>query len=112
MALDANILLAYVANMKAALIISDRFVFGDGTFAEVKVWRVPVPVPPSEHDFKYRLVYIVDGERVIGFDNERGKGDHQHVDGGEKPYAFRGVDDLMGDFVSAIERWRKHNDRR
>jgi len=37
---------------------------------------VPTPVPPTTHGFKYRLVYIVNGVRVVGFDNERGKGDH------------------------------------
>jgi hypothetical protein len=26
----------------------------------------------------YRLALVVDGERVIGYDNERGKGDHKH----------------------------------
>ncbi len=38
------------------------------------VWRLPEPALPCAHPFKYRLVYVVEGERVIGFDNERGKG--------------------------------------
>jgi len=40
-------------------------------------------VPPCGHAFKYRLVYVLNGERLVGFDNERGKGDHQHLDGKE-----------------------------
>jgi hypothetical protein len=36
--------------------------------------------PPCGHPFKYRLVLIVEGRRAIGFDNERGKGDHRHVE--------------------------------
>lgn len=56
--------------------------------------------------FKYRLVSIVDGERVVGFDNERGKGDHRHHDDRESPYAFHGIRALIDDFVSAVERWR------
>lgn len=97
--------------MKAALLIADRFAFGDGSFAEVKLWQVPSPVPPSEHGFKYRLVYIVDGERVIGFDNERGKGDHQHISGEERIYPFLTIDELLADFVAAIEAWRQHHGR-
>ena len=70
------------------------------------VWRVPKPVPPSEHGFKYRAVFVVDGVRVIGFDNERGKGDHCHLNGKEQPYQFRGVEALVEDFIAAIETWR------
>lgn len=102
-------MLAYYANMKATLVIERRIVFGDRDFAEAVIWKVPDSVPPTKHGFKYRLVYIVDGHRVIGFDNERGRGDHRH--NGEKvfEYQFLGIDRLMEDFAIAIERWRaKH----
>lgn len=72
---------------------------------EAVVWRVPAPVPPSEHCYKYRLVYLVDGARVVGFDNERGKGDHKHVGDAELAYVFRGVEQLVEDFLMEIERW-------
>ena len=51
---------------------------------------VSKPVPPSDHGFKYRLVYVVDGERVVGYDNEAGKGDHKHLgaDETEVPFTF------------------------
>jgi len=39
------------------------------------IWKVPKPVPPTEHGYKYRAVYVVDGVRIVGFDNERGKGE-------------------------------------
>lgn len=93
--------------MRAALVIRRRVIFGDRDFAELVVWRVPEPVPPSAHRFKYRLVYIVDGVRVIGFDNERGKGDHRHDGGEETPYHFLDVDRLLDDFVAAVESWRR-----
>ncbi len=67
------------------------------------IWQVPQPVPPSEHPYKYRLVYVVDGERVVGYDNERGKGDHKHLLGAELPYTFTGPDQLMTDFLADIE---------
>jgi hypothetical protein len=99
-------LLAYDANMKATLVIERRIVFGDRDFAEAVIWRVPEPVPPTHHGFKYRLVYIVDGRRVVGFDNERGRGDHRHHGEQISAYQFRDIDLLMADFAEAIEQWR------
>ncbi len=74
---------------------------------EAVVWRVPEPVPPSEHAFKYRLVWIVGGQRVVGFDNERGKGDHCHLDGLEVPYKFSTLEQLFEDFGTEIATRRK-----
>jgi hypothetical protein len=93
--------------MDATLIIRRRLTFADRDFAEMVVWALPTPVPPTTHGFKYRLVYIVDGQRVLGFDNERGKGDHRHDGDQEIPYAFHDIDGLLGDFVQAVEEWRK-----
>jgi hypothetical protein len=67
------------------------------------VWRVPEPVPPSEHGFKYRAVYSIGGARVVGFDNERGKGDHCHIDGVERPYTFVSIERLIEDFIAAVD---------
>lgn len=95
-----------IANMAAELITHFKNVTPDGSIIEWIVWRVPEPVPPTEHGFKYRAVFIVEGVRVIGFDNERGKGDHCHIGGQEQPYLFQGVEQLVEDFISAIEEWR------
>jgi hypothetical protein len=89
--------------MKAELVIRERVVFGDGELTEMVVWRVPRPVPPSTHSFKYRLVYIVGGRRVLGYDNERGKGDHKHAGGVEEPFTFTTIDELLGKFVAEVE---------
>ena len=67
------------------------------------VWRVPEPVPPSDHAFKYRLVFVRAGKRVVGYDNERGKGDHKHVGGRETTYRFVDVDTLLADFLRDVE---------
>ena len=53
------------------------------------------------------MVYIVNGNRVVGFDNERGKGDHCHLDGIERKYDFTTVEQLMADFIAEIEKRRK-----
>jgi hypothetical protein len=34
----------------------------------------------------------------VGYDNERGKGDHQHFKGAETPCVFSTVEQLMSDF--------------
>lgn len=67
------------------------------------VWRVPKPVPPSEHPFKYRLVFVRDGKRVVGYDNERGKGDHKHLGQRELAYRFVDIETLVADFLRDVE---------
>ena len=32
------------------------------------------PVALINHSIKFRLAYVVAGERIVGFDNERGRG--------------------------------------
>jgi hypothetical protein len=95
-----------VANMDAKLITEFKHVADDGGIIQMIVWRVPEAVPPTEHGFKYRLVYVVEGVRVVGFDNERGKGDHCHIDGEEHPYHFSTVDQLIADFITEVEKRR------
>ncbi|WP_374246226.1 DUF6516 family protein [Zoogloea sp.] len=46
---------------------------------------------------------------MVGFDNERGKGDHKHVGDEERPYAFAGVDRLIDDFIQEVERWKSEH---
>ena len=78
----------------------------EGHLIEMVVWRVPDRVPPCKHPYKYRLVYIVESLRVIGYDNERGKGDHRHVDGIETPYKFVSIEQLIDDFIEDVKRRR------
>jgi hypothetical protein len=88
--------------VKAQLVIRDRRVFEDGCFVEVVVWRVPLPVLPAEHSLKYRLFYGRPGERIVGYDNERGKGDHRHYGNREEPYAFSTLAKLLDDFEADV----------
>jgi hypothetical protein len=91
-----------MANMPAQLITCFKNVTTDGAILELVIWKVPRPVPPTEHGYKYRAVYVVNGVRVVGFDNERGKGDHCHRDGVEQPYVFISVEQLIEDFIAAV----------
>jgi hypothetical protein len=81
-----------------------------GYVTEIVIWRLPKPVPGSLHKFKYRLFFGRAGQRIIGYDNERGKGDDKHVDGIERPYRFSGLDALERDFFADIENWSTRNE--
>jgi hypothetical protein len=83
--------------MKATPVLKTKERHGAGT-VEIVIWRVPEPAPPSQHPYKYRLVYVVDGRRVVGYDNERGKGDHRHLGESEERYRFVDPDTLLADF--------------
>ena len=92
-----------IANMSAELMTRFKNVTADGALLELVIWKVPQPVPPTSHGYKYRAVYVVDGVRIVGFDNERGKGDHCHLDGAELPYTFTSVEQLIEDFIAAVD---------
>ena len=92
--------------MKATCIFYDRKDYPDGAIVELTIWQVPEPVPGSAHGLKYSLFYGYPGRRLVGYDNERGKGDHRHVDGREESYAFTTVEVLIADFVADVRKFR------
>lgn len=92
--------------MKASLIIDFKDITPEGEIIQMRVWRVPHPVAPSEHLFKYSMFYGQVDQRHIGFDNERGKGDHCHIDGTEFAYTFVTLEKLIDDFIAAVEQRR------
>ena len=79
------------------------------SFAELVLWRMPKPVQGSDHEFKYRLAYVVDSVCVVRYDNEVGKGDHRHFGETEKTYPFSTPEKLMTDFQDDIARWNDEN---
>ena len=95
--------------MKATELARTRIVYSETAFAELVLWRVPVPITGSSHEFKYRLAYVVNGVCVLRYDNEVGKGDHRHFDGNESAYAFKSPDDPIADFQRDIARWNREN---
>jgi hypothetical protein len=96
-----------IANMKAELLERYRYVFDDGMLVEVVLWRVPESVKGSSHPYKYRLFYGGQGKRIIGYDNERAKGDHRHHDDQEQAYTFSTPEQLIADFLSDVQHRRK-----
>jgi hypothetical protein len=92
--------------MKTRLIHRDRMAFDDGAIVEMVVWEVPTPVEGSSHRCKYRLLHGYAGNRVVGYDNERPKGDHRHVDGVEEPFRFTTPEELIRKFIEEVTRRR------
>jgi Family of unknown function (DUF6516) len=88
--------------MKARLIARIKEAYRRGTVEGV-IWEVPAPAQPSAHRIKYRLAYVVGGECVVGYDNERGKGDHKHIRGAQAPYTFKDVPTLIRDFLQDVQ---------
>jgi hypothetical protein len=92
--------------MKAELLFHQRIDYDDGAIVEMALWRVPSLVPPSAHRLKCSLFYGRPGIREVGYDNERGKGDHRHFQGAETAYAFTRVEQLVADFWSDVRTLR------
>jgi hypothetical protein len=76
-----------MSNMPAEPLLDERHVLSESAFVELVVWRVPAPVRGSQ-----------DGECVLRYDNEAGKGDHRHVRDKEREYQFKDAEQLLADF--------------
>jgi hypothetical protein len=93
--------------MKAVLINYQKVTDELGNTIEIKIWQLSEPKEDKPHGFRYSLAYIVDGERIIGYDNGEGKGDHRHYGQNEEPYSFRSIDRLFQDFLEDVRRYQK-----
>jgi hypothetical protein len=92
--------------MKARLAFHDKQVLPDGSILEMKIWEVPQSVPGSTHRLKYSLFYGQAGLRLVGYDNERARGDHRHLEGNEEAYIFSTPERLIEDFLADVSRLR------
>ena len=95
--------------MNATELVNTRIIYSESAFAELVLWRLSKPLVGCLHEFKYRLAYVVQGECVLRYDNEAGKGDHRHYNGKESVYWFTTPDRLVADFQDDIERWNNEN---
>lgn len=90
--------------MRARLLYRNRKRLASGALIEEVIWKLPRPETDRPHGYKYRLAYIRDGRRLIGYDNERGKSDHRHYRGREEAYRFVSLDQLLEDFRADVRR--------
>ena len=95
--------------IKATLLAHRKERNEDGHITELKAWIVP-KTENTPYGVKYSVVYIVNGVRIIGYDNERGKGDHRHFAGVERPYAFISMVQLVADFNTDVTRYLEGDD--
>jgi hypothetical protein len=90
--------------MKATELLRRRIPYSEQSFAELVLWHLPRSLPGSSHPFQYRLAYVVNGECVLRYDNESGKGDHRHFRGKESKFQFESPEQLVAAFQRDIER--------
>jgi len=93
--------------MKASLVRHIKGIDELGHIIELKMWEMPALTPDKPYGYKYSLVYIVNGVRVIGYDNAEGKGDHRHYLRTEHPYRFISLRQLVTDFYNDIEKFKR-----
>jgi hypothetical protein len=91
--------------MKAVLLARTKEFRDDGSIVEIVVWELTEPLPPSIHRYKYRLFYGAAGVSRVRYDNERGKGDHRHIDERESEYTFVTIERLLEDFEHDVANW-------
>jgi hypothetical protein len=78
----------------------------DGTIVEIRIWQLPEATAERPHGLKYSLFYGRAGKRIVGYDNETGKGDHRHYGLREEPYGFVCMERLMQDFFADVAKER------
>jgi Family of unknown function (DUF6516) len=78
----------------------------DGGLVEMKVYDVP-RIPTTPHSFKYSLVYVRNGQRLVGYDNHEHRSDHRHFHTTTTSYRFTSIERLIEDFRHDVETMQK-----
>ncbi|MGH7230270.1 MAG: toxin-antitoxin system TumE family protein [Nitrospiraceae bacterium] len=94
---------------KARLVLHTKYLDEHGGLIEMKAYQVPKSdVTPD--GYKYSLVYIRKGRRLVGYDNHERKGDHRHYEGQTTPYRFTSVEQLIADFLHDVATVKKEKE--
>lgn len=91
---------------KATLILDSKTVLQDARILHRAVWWLPANLAGRLHGFKYRLYCGRNGQTIVRYDNETGKGDHRHTGPHEveTAYGFTTLVQLLQDFAQDVER--------
>jgi hypothetical protein len=89
---------------RASLLESRKLMLDDGAIIQIRIWRLPRASLERPHGLKYSPFYRRHGQRIIGYDNETGKGDHRHYRDREENYAFVSLERLIADFEADIRK--------
>ena len=65
---------------------------------EMVIWALPTTTTERPHGLKYRLYCGRQGECLVRYDNETGKGDHRHYGEHEETYRLHSLEQLIGNF--------------
>ena len=93
--------------MPAIELMNLRIQIDDDAFASIRILEVDPAILGSNHTYKYSLAYVVNGECVMRYDNERGKGDHKHIGEREYPVIFTTIENLIASFQEDINLLRR-----
>lgn len=97
--------------MKAKLIFKEKNLLEDGYIVELVLWELPEKTKDRPHGFKYRLYFgDSEGNCLVRYDNESGKGDHKHIGEKEIMYEFVDRDTLINDFYLDVIYYRKNKE--
>jgi len=90
--------------MKAKLLYKEKNKQKDGSILELVLWQLPEKTKDRPHGLKYRLYFgDNEGNCLVRYDNESGKGDHKHINNTEISYKFINIDTLFKDFYDDID---------
>jgi Family of unknown function (DUF6516) len=92
----------------AALLRHRKLDLDDGAIVEIKIWQLPFSTIERPQGLKYSLFYGRKGERIIGYDNEAGKGDHRHYRAKEEKCQFKSLEQLILDFELDVRKETGH----
>jgi hypothetical protein len=90
--------------MSAVLLENWKITLDNGTIVQIRIWQLGARTAERPHALKYSLFYGRPGKRIIGYDNEAGKGDHRHYHDREEPYRFSTFERLLADFWRDVTR--------
>ncbi|EBL9798577.1 hypothetical protein JF069_004714 [Salmonella enterica] len=93
--------------MPAIELMNLRIQIDDNAFASIRILEVDPAILGSNHTYKYSLAYVVNGECVMRYDNERDKGDHKHIGEREYPVTFTTIENLIASFQEDINLLRR-----
>ena len=72
---------------------------------EVKAWKVPKSTEYPE-GINYRMAFIRDRKRILGYDNNAFEGHHRHLSGEKSPIPFTSLEELFAQFIKEIRKIR------
>jgi len=97
--------------MKAKLLFKEKNLLEDGYIVELVLWELPEKTHDRPHGYKYRLYFgDSEGNCLVRYDNESGKGDHKHISDKEIAYEFVDRDKLIEDFYHDVIRCRENKE--